>query len=121
MFAHWSFAFGTGYAMLILGAPIAAFNFYNSFLRYPIYKLLGCPYRWQSGLPAVGTFFLTWAILVLAFHHAWTATWVCLCLIALDTGGIPWFTGTMIWFWLRPPASSETANAVNEPPPPPTR
>ena len=53
---------------LSLGALIACVNFYLSFLRYPIYRLLGRSqdqYRFVSGYPIAGTVLVVLAWLLL--------------------------------------------------------
>jgi len=50
-----------GIVLLSLAGLIAGTNFFLSFLRYPLLRLLGhhpSDYRHVSGLPAIGTFFL---------------------------------------------------------------
>ena len=86
------------FILFCLGAMICFLNFYLSFLRYPIYKLRGGKkedYKWKSGFPLIGSFFL--AISLLIFYKI---TWLLvlgLFLILLDTGGIHWFIGVMIY------------------------
>lgn len=47
-----------GYALFGLGAVISVANFYNSFLRQSVHRLLNREYHWASSLPLVGSVFL---------------------------------------------------------------
>jgi hypothetical protein len=86
-----------GWIALSLGALIAAVNIYLSFLRYPLYKLLGWEYRYESGIPAIGSLCTIVGVVLL-----WTpAAWLIALLNALfDTAGLPWFAGVMCWAYL---------------------
>lgn len=75
---------------LILAIWIAWRNFYTSFLRYPLLKLLrATTIRNVSGYPVVGTFAALVALL-LGFGSLPISALV-LVVLAIDTGGAPWF------------------------------
>jgi hypothetical protein len=92
-----------GILFLSLAGLIAGTNFFLSFLRYPLLRLLGHPrseYRHVSGLPAIGTFFQVAGVACL-----WDVPWAWAAaagLALLDTGGLPWFVVVMAtqgrWF-----------------------
>ncbi|MFQ5804069.1 MAG: hypothetical protein ACE5JQ_14355 [Candidatus Methylomirabilales bacterium] len=87
-----------GYVSLIVGGFSCALNFYLSFLRYPLHKLRrggDVEYRWVSGIPVVGSLLV---LMSLASLHL--ETWLlyaALILMLVDTGGIHWFLGTMLY------------------------
>lgn len=81
-----------------LGGLLCLANFYLSFLRYPLHRFRGLPkesYHWVSGFPLVGSFFVALSLLVL--HGLPGILFVAIVLISIDTGGIHWFFGTMIY------------------------
>ena len=81
-----------------LGALLCIINFYLSFLRYPLHLLRGLPresYRWSSGIPLFGSLFV--ALSLFGLHARPGMLPAALGLIAIDTGGIHWFVGTMIY------------------------
>jgi hypothetical protein len=86
------------WVMLFLGGFICVLNFYTSFLRYPFLRFLGHSkesFQWVSGAPFLGSLLV--AISLLAFH---STTWILvtgIILILIDTGGIHWFAGTMLY------------------------
>jgi hypothetical protein len=84
-----------GYILFALGALISCLNFYLSFLRYPLYRLLGREYRWESGLPLFGSLFLVVAVVLLRESPGFF--WGGLALALLDTGGLHWFLAVIIW------------------------
>jgi hypothetical protein len=89
----------TGYLCLCVAAVFATINFYLSFLRAPIYKLLGrdCPN--VSGIPLIGNLFVLVAMLLV---ERTAAVWmIATLLILIDTGGLPWFLLTVSWMTLR--------------------
>jgi hypothetical protein len=92
-----------GWGLLSLAALIAAFNFYLSFLRGLIYRLMGWEYRWVSGIPVIGSICLALALLCISLSPA---VWLCASLIAVfDTAGIPWFILVMFlaaFVWSKP-------------------
>lgn len=87
----------TSQEMITLALPtwVAVLNFYLSFLREPLYKLLGREPRFVSGLPIVGSLFLAVA---LCFVERTTSVWAFAAVILIiDTGGIPWLLGALVW------------------------
>jgi hypothetical protein len=84
--------------LLILGGLICCLNFYLSFLRYPIHRVSGGEkdnYKWYSGLPVIGSLFV--AISLLTYWQTTSIFIVAIILIAIDTGGIHWFLGTILY------------------------
>ena len=83
---------------LLGGGLVCALNFYLSFCRHVLHRLRGGSrgsYRWMSGLPLVGSLLV--ALSIVRFYDApWILT-VALVLIAIDTGGIHWFAGSLIY------------------------
>ena len=81
-----------------LGALLCAINFYLSFLRYPLHRLRGLSkesYHWVSGFPLFGSLFV--ALSLLGLHDiAWMIP-AAVFFMLIDTGGIHWFVGTMIY------------------------
>lgn len=88
-----------GYAIYCLCAFIAVANFYFALLEGYLYRFMGWPYRWNSGVPILGNVFLVLAILVLAPRGLFN--WpLGLALFLLDVKGLPWFGATMLWYYL---------------------
>jgi hypothetical protein len=89
--------------LLIVGGGLLCFvNFYLSFLRYPLHRLRGLPrssYRWVSGIPLLGSLLV--AISLVHFHSMASIMLPAIALIVIDTGGIHWFLGSMIYHSLR--------------------
>src|SRR5690242_11486886 len=82
----------------VLGALLCITNFYLSFLRYPLHRMRGLPresYRWSSGIPLVGSLLV--AVSLLGLHTLRGMLAAAILLIAVDTGGIHWFVGMMIY------------------------
>jgi hypothetical protein len=80
-----------GWVALGLAALIGLLNFYLSFLRFPIYRYLGRPYRWMSGIPLIGSVCL---VIALACVSGSVGAWIAAGVIAaIDTAGIPWIMG----------------------------
>lgn len=85
------------YSLLVFCCCISLLNFYLSFLRNPIHRLLGgAPddYHWVSGFPVVGSLFIVLS-LVLMQTNSWPL-WLGIICAALDTGGLHWFGGAML-------------------------
>jgi len=88
-----------GSILFYFAAFIAACNFYLSFLHYPLYRLIGKEYHWNSGFPAIGTIALVLSVIA---HHASPYILERAAIVALfDTGGLPWFAAIMFWRWLK--------------------
>jgi hypothetical protein len=86
-----------------LGALLAALNFYLSFVRYPLHRLVheGRPFKFASGIPLVGSVLLWAGAYILLSGGAWKFGAVALILSAFDTGGIHWFLISFGYQWLR--------------------
>jgi hypothetical protein len=85
-----------------MGALFCVSNFYLSFLRYPLHRLLGMPtdaYRWVSGVPIIGTLFVILALT--ALYPVQGVLPLAIILAVIDTGGIHWFIGTLLFQSLR--------------------
>ncbi len=80
-----------------LGGFICCLNFYLSFLHYPLYKILKKTekYKWVSGLPLVGSLFVAISLFLL-YQIKWILI-LGIILISIDTGGIHWFLGTVLY------------------------
>jgi hypothetical protein len=81
-----------------LGALFCLINFYISFLRYPLHRLRGLSkesYHWVSGFPLVGT--LCVALSLGGLHEVPGMIPAVIVLILMDTGGLLWFIGVMIF------------------------
>lgn len=85
-------------SIFVLGGLISSLNFYLSFLRYPLHRMRGGKsegYRWVSGIPLLGSFFV--AVSLLRF---WQSPWLfamAVVLILIDTGGFHWFLCVLFW------------------------
>ncbi len=82
----------------VLGALLSFFNFYLSFLRYPLHRLRGFPkesFRCASGIPLFGSILLGSALLGL--HAQPGMLPVVIALAVIDTGGLVWIVGAMIY------------------------
>ena len=80
------------YILFCLGGLISVTNFYLSFLRYPLFRLMHGTkkeWKWVSNYPVFGSAFVALSLLVL--HKATWALIVGGILILVDTGGIHWF------------------------------
>jgi hypothetical protein len=92
-----------------LGLWITGINFYLSFVRYGVHRLLhrDKPYKWVSGFPIIGSLFL-WLASVLLWWlglRYWAIT--ALIVSFLDTGGLIWFLSTMAWETFRGKSTPE--------------
>jgi hypothetical protein len=90
-----------GWTLFTLAMALAALNFYLSFVRKPLARLLRREYRHVSGIPGVGTFLLILAALFLFQSEVFW--WGAAVVAVADTGGLPWFAGVMLWTSLRRP------------------
>ena len=89
-----------------VGAFICAMNFYLSFVRYRLYRLSGSKgeSRNISGVPFLGSFLVV--VLLLPLELPMWARIAALALAALDTGGLHWFIGIMVWPAAKKPGAS---------------
>ena len=88
-------------AFLVLGGFLCCLNFYLSFLRYPIHTLSGSKkeYEWASGIPILGSAFVALSLIVLwSYPLILFVSWV---LMLIDTGGLHWFIGMMVYQGIR--------------------
>lgn len=87
---------------LLVGGLISAINFYLSFCRYALHRIRGGSresYQWVSGIPVVGSLLV--ALALIAFHESPWILSAALVLITIDTGGIHWLLGALIYERLR--------------------
>jgi hypothetical protein len=76
-----------------VGALISGFNFYLSFIRYPLHQFRGGSrenLHRVSGIPVVGSLLL-WMSVFFFPHEMKGLVWTALVVSLLDTGGIHWF------------------------------
>jgi hypothetical protein len=89
-----------GATLFGLGALITCFNIYVGYLRFLIHRLRGGTresFQYVSGIALFGSLFLWCSIPLLYDRPPWA--WIALVLSLVDTGGIHWFAGTMLWEW----------------------
>ena len=82
----------------VLGALLSLTNFYLSFLRYPLHRLRGLSkesYRWESGIPVFGSLFV--GLSLFGLHSLPAMLPAAITIMVIDTGGIHWFIGIMIY------------------------
>ena len=87
-----------GLALFVLGTLVTCVNVYTSFIRYPLHRWRGGTrdeFRWVSGVPLVGSLFLWLAALFLVGRPV--LAWAALVMSLIDTGGLHWFAGTMLY------------------------
>ncbi len=84
-----------GYLAFALGAFLSLLNFYLSFVRVPLLRALGRPSGFVSGFPLVGSLLLVTSAVLL--WRAWRLAYTALAVAALDTGGLHWFLGVLLW------------------------
>lgn len=86
------------WALFAFGAYLCVLNFYLSFLRYPLYRRRGLPkesFKFISGIPILGSL-----IVFLLLHYTNlppVMQYVAIGLIVIDTGGIHWAIGSIIY------------------------
>jgi hypothetical protein len=82
----------------ICGAFICVVNFYTSWLAYPVHKFIFKrteKFQFSSGFPLLGSLFI---VLSLTFYqYSMFVFWAGVTLALLDTGGVHWFVGTLIY------------------------
>ncbi len=84
-------------ALLGLGGIICCLNFYLSFIRYPVHRLTGKKkedYRWISGFP------FGYLFVAVSLFEFWRQPWLLalsIIFILIDTGGLHWFFGSMLY------------------------
>lgn len=86
--------------LVCLGLPIAAANFYLSFVAYPLHRMRGRhseTFQHSSGIPVIGTLFLAAAAWLFPDAGSTIGFW-CACVgFVLDTGGPQWFPLSALW------------------------
>lgn len=102
------------YILFVFGGFICLTNFYLSFIRHPLYKLIHKRYKWVSGIPVVGSISVALSLIFL-----YRTTWVLitgLFLIAIDTVGLLWFLGAYFYYEVpeKKPANSESNKKEDE-------
>lgn len=91
----------TGISVFCIGSLICLYNFYTSFLRYPIHAFKGSAdnFNHVSGIPLFGLLVLLGMALLPAHYCIMVVTFV---LLAMDTLSISWFV-IVVWndggFW----------------------
>jgi len=98
------------YFLLGLGGLICAINIFLSFILPLIKMLRRRESRTASGFPIVGSFMVVVALVGHSFP-AWLR-WMSIVLALLDTGGIHWFLGTLIYAKCRSRSSHGGSNDV---------
>jgi len=85
------------FLVLGLGSLVCATNFYLSYVRYPVFFLTGrkAEFQYVSGFPIVGSLIVTACLIFLQLPRWAVVAGIALAL--LDTGGIHWFLGSLLW------------------------
>src|SRR4051794_37286374 len=83
------------YAAFALGASLSLLNFFLSFVRAPLLRAGGRSPRFVSGIPLFGSLLLVVSATLLWSQRRLALS--ALALAALDTGGIHWFVGVLLW------------------------
>jgi hypothetical protein len=87
-----------------LGLAITILNLYLSFLRFPIHKALkkNKEYHWVSGIPIYGSILLWCAAGASLLQNRTGLALILIVLSLLDTGGIIWFIGIVLYQRIQP-------------------
>ena len=94
---------GIAGCLFAVGALITVANLYYSYVRYPLYRLCGGSsenYRYVSGVPIFGSFFL-WVSALIFFWSNPVLMWSALALSLFDTAGLHWFAAIMLYMTCR--------------------
>jgi hypothetical protein len=86
-----------GWWFVAVALFFAAWNIHCSFGRYLLWKWRAAadvPYQHVSGLPAIGTLFVVFAIL--SGFGALGTSLLALAALVVDTGGTPWFVAAIV-------------------------
>jgi hypothetical protein len=83
------------YRALVLGTALSLLNFYLSFVRVPLLRACGRSPRLVSGFPLCGSMLLVVSAVLLWPARQWALS--ALAVATLDTGGIHWFCGELLW------------------------
>ena len=95
------------YALFALGSFFCGLNFYLSFLRVPLLRRRGVPLQeiqHVSGAPLLGSLFVLVGLPAVYAVPGLLPLGIVLMLI--DTGGLHWFLGTMLFMAIRRPSQS---------------
>lgn len=99
------------FVLIVPGGLMCLWNFYLSFLRYPLFRLKGGKrdeFRWVSGLPVIGSGLV--AVAALCSLGEPRLLWPAIGLILIDTGGLHWAVGSLVYQWVtsftQPPSES---------------
>jgi hypothetical protein len=89
--------------LAVVGLVLSLINFYLSFIRRLLFNALGkaTQYKWASGIPLIGSLLL-WVSSV-GYYLQGKTILSCISIAAslLDTGGIHWFIGSMLYHALK--------------------
>lgn len=90
-----------GLLLFLSGGFICTLNFYLCCIRYPLFRISRerTDYRHISGLPILGSVLVVSSLMI--FQTPQWAIVAGVILAGLDTGGIQWFIGVMVWHHLR--------------------
>ena len=103
--------------LLALGGVLCCLNFYLSFLRCLVHRMSGKSsesYRHVSGIPLLGSL-----LVAVSLFKFWQPSWLlaaAIGLILVDTGGLHWFLGTIVYDAISNKAGRQ-ADAAGKPPP----
>ncbi|MBN1590128.1 MAG: hypothetical protein JW888_11480 [Pirellulales bacterium] len=99
-------------ALLVIGGLLCCFNFYLSFVRYPVHQMMGGKkedYQWVSGIPLLGSL-----LVAISLFRLWQWPWFrtpAIILIVIDTGGLHWCAATLLYYEVFRKTNSETADS----------
>lgn len=82
--------------LLCFGGFLCLFNFYLSYIRYALYRLMGGvqeDYRFASGIPMIGTLLVTVSLI---FLYGTSYFYLGVLFLILDTGGPLWLLITVV-------------------------
>lgn len=79
-----------GILLFVIGIPMCLLNIYLSFVRFPLCRFLGWECKNVSGIP-----------LLPLLRDLPIPFWIGLTVAILDTGGLHWFVGVMLWHHFR--------------------
>jgi len=86
------------FLLLGLGGIICCLNFYLMFIRFSLHRFRGGTkdnFQWISCKPIIGS-----ALVAVSLFEFWDQSWLgylAVVLILIDTGGLHWFLGLMIY------------------------
>jgi hypothetical protein len=83
-----------GLILVLIGGSLCLLNFYLSFVRHLFYFKRKNQYRFVSGFPVIGSLVLLAGLALLNTPKAWL---IGIPIVLIDTGGLHWFAGVMIY------------------------